>query len=237
MDVITTAVIKDGPYAGRHLPTYIMTDDKGETTAIVTNLEGVDYELVYTSVTFNDMIKHWAKNLVNEAAKRRIVKGYEDDSFRGDNLITRAEFAAIITRALGLLPREDSCFLDVEPEHWFYGEVATAYEFGIIKGVGAGMFEPNRTITREEGMLMIKRAGELVNYSPENTESAEEKLITYADSNDISDWAADGVKMCLASEIITGRTPWQLAPQAEMTRAETAAVVMKLLQKAGLINE
>jgi len=237
MDIITTAVVKGGPYAGRHLPTYIITDEKGETTAIVTNLEDVEYELIYTSVTFNDMIKHWARSLVNEAARRKIVKGYEDDSFRGDNLITRAEFAAIVTRALGLLPREDSCFTDVEPEHWFYGEVATAYEFGLIEGVGDGRFEPNRTITREEGMLIIKRAGELVKYSPDNIAEGAEMLKSYGDYNEVSEWAQSGLQMCLAAGIVTGRNPWTLAPKSEMTRAETAAVIIKLLQKAALINE
>src|SRR5690606_15798021 len=53
-------------------------------------------------VTFNDLDGHWAKQEVGRAAGLGFVNGYTDSSFRPQNNVTRAEFTAMIARALEL---------------------------------------------------------------------------------------------------------------------------------------
>jgi putative S-layer y domain protein len=43
---------------------------------------------------------HWAYNLVNDLAQRGYIDGYEDGQFKGDRLMTRYEFAAMLDRAV-----------------------------------------------------------------------------------------------------------------------------------------
>jgi S-layer homology domain. len=70
--------------------------------------------------------------------------------------VTRAEFAAIVVRALGL-PNVDHAanFADVEPQAWYAKEVAALRQFGIVSGYEDGPFRPYRKITRQEEMVMI----------------------------------------------------------------------------------
>lgn len=89
-----------------------------------------------------------------------IVTGYEDGSFRLDNTITRAEFAAITVRALGL---EDAAktamgttqFSDVEANKWYTGYINIAAQYGIVNGYPDGTFKPAKDVSYAEAVKMI----------------------------------------------------------------------------------
>ena len=89
-----------------------------------------------------------------------LLKGYEDGTFGPDKTITRAEFAAVIVRALGM---EDAAagaavntiFTDVTAAHWGAGYVQVANQQGIIAGYGDGTFGPDDEVTYEQAVKMI----------------------------------------------------------------------------------
>ena len=58
----------------------------------------------------------------------------------------------------------------------------------------------------------------------------------FEDASDISAYAAEGVEACVSAGLVTGRSESSIAPQAQITRAEVAVIVQRLLQKSGLIN-
>ncbi len=92
-----------------------------------------------------------------------LLVGYEDGTFGPDKTITRAEFAAVIVRALGM---EDAAkgasvntiFTDVPADHWASGYVQIANQQGIILGYGDGNFGPDDEVLYEQAVKMIECA-------------------------------------------------------------------------------
>lgn len=89
-----------------------------------------------------------------------ILKGYEDGTFKPENTITRAEFTAVITRAIGLGKNVEGAkgttsFTDVAADHWASGNINLATNEQIIKGYGDGKFGPEDPVTYEQAVKMI----------------------------------------------------------------------------------
>jgi hypothetical protein len=90
-----------------------------------------------------------------------IVRGYEDGTFRPDNPISRAEFASMLVRALNKQDQigpTTSRFRDVPTSKWYNPVIKVAYENGIVSGVGANAFQPERQVSGAEVMTMLVRA-------------------------------------------------------------------------------
>ncbi|MNF02738.1 hypothetical protein D3C80_2019350 [compost metagenome] len=60
-------------------------------------------------------------------------------------------------------------------------------------------------------------------------------LSSFSDAGQVSAWAAAGVSEALKSGIVSGRNESTLAPKANVTRAEVAALIHRFLEKSGLI--
>ncbi len=88
-----------------------------------------------------------------------LLKGYEDGTFKPQGTITRAEFSAVITRALGLagvqIVQAETIFTDVPSSHWASGYIKMAADLGIIVGFGDGIFKPDAPVTYEQAVKMI----------------------------------------------------------------------------------
>ena len=97
--------------------------------------------------------------------EKGIIKGYQDGSFGPAKEITRAEFATMLARFIGVEDTEGNAFTDVS-QHWAYGAIQALAEDGIIKGYeesdGTYTFRPNQSLTRQETVVMINRAVGLV---------------------------------------------------------------------------
>lgn len=103
------------------------------------------------------------KEAISSMVSLGLLVGYEDGSFRPNDTITRAEFAAVITRALGMESIAASAssadiFSDMTTNgvnHWATGYVRIAYDKNIILGMGDGTFAPDAPITYEQAVKMI----------------------------------------------------------------------------------
>ena len=88
-----------------------------------------------------------------------IINGYPDGTFKPDNTITRAEFAAIVARAFKLEDKPVTTeFTDVPSTHWATGNIGAAYAAGIINGYGDGTFGPEDPIKEEQAVKMVVAA-------------------------------------------------------------------------------
>jgi hypothetical protein len=195
------------------------------------------YTLVYDPLKFKDVENHWAKEEVNNMASRLVVFGTGEENYTPDRDITRAEFAAIVVRALGLRSgTTKDVFEDIAEDAWYYDAVSIAYEYGIIYGYGNGKFGPMDKITREQAMAMVARAMQITGLKVEFTEGEAEKLLAmFGDSEQSSVWAKGSVADCVKAGIVFGKNGKTLAPKDDITRAEVAVIVQRLLQKSGLI--
>jgi|GEM_PF-2554039 len=107
--------------------------------------------------TFDDIGGHWAQSAIETWASYGIVQG-DGDSFRPDDTVTRAEFAAILNRILCYPAAQPRSFTDVPAGAWYRQDIATAHAQGILLGDGTGAMRPLDTITLEEAAVIIARA-------------------------------------------------------------------------------
>ncbi|WP_025700050.1 S-layer homology domain-containing protein, partial [Paenibacillus forsythiae] len=234
---ITTGVVIEPDGTVRHVPTKIAIVD-GKYYAKVNSLTNSTYSVIWHPLEFKDVAKHWAKDAVNDMGSRMIVSGNGNDMFNPDQDITRAEFAAIVVRGLGLkLEQGAASFTDVNTSDWYSSAVQTAYTYGLITGFEDGTFHPMDKITREQAMAIIAKAMTITDLKAKlPSKETGEILSPFADGNKASGWAKNSIADCLQAGIISGRTGSQLSPKDSITRAEVAIMIQRLLQKSGLIN-
>ncbi|MHA7966874.1 S-layer homology domain-containing protein [Paenibacillus sp. CAU 1782] len=231
---VTTGVVIEPDGSFRHVPTKVEVLD-GKFYTQINSLTNSLYSVVWNPLAFSDMELHWGKEAVNDMGSRLVVSGSGNGLFQPDKAITRAEFAAIVVRALGLKAEQGPVpFEDVQPSQWYAGAVATASAYGLINGYEDGTFHPSETITREQAMAILYSAMHVTGLGTDRTPN-EELLAAYQDENEVSGWARNAVSAVLTEELVFGRGPELLAPKATVTRAEVALLVQRLLKQSGLI--
>lgn len=188
-----------------------------------------------------DMKGHWAESSVLAAVKRGIVTGYGDGMFRPERPVTRAEFAAMLTRALGLLGGQggqggqaaQSGFADADRiPAWAAAPIAAMTEAGIIQGYDDGTFRADRQIARAEMTAMLVRAAGLEPEQEAEPEPEQDSALpAFADSDRIPNWAWASVAAAVEAGIVRGKTGNRFAPADIATRAEAVAAIMNLLHR------
>lgn len=235
-DKITTAVVLQEDGSIRSVPTKIVIRN-GISYAVINSLTNSTYSLVWNPVTFSDVEQHWSKDAVNDMGSRMVISGIGNGLFSPDRDITRAEFAAIIVRGLGLKPQSGaSQFSDVKQEAWYNDAIRTAHAYGLIGGFEDGTFRPNDKITREQVMVIIAKAMEITKLQGATPEQTPDLILqTFADADKVSNWAKNGAADSIQAGIVSGRGNNDLAPKAFVTRAEVALILKRLLKSSDLI--
>lgn len=237
---ITTGVVLNADGTCSHVPTTI-TMIEGKYYAKINSLTNSTYSIIYNPVEFSDVANHWAKNAINDLGSRLVVSGTGDDHrYEPEREITRAEFSTIVVRALGLMRPEErgtaAVFSDVSQDAWYFHGVSIAYQNGIISGYGNGQFGPYDKITREQAMSMIARAMKITGLPVVSGEEAETtKLGRFGDLAQSASWAQKSIAACVKTGVVAGKSENTLAPKDEITRAEVAVIVQRLLRISGLI--
>lgn len=167
---------------------------------------------------------HWAYDYVNKMVKSGVINGYEDNTFRPDGNITRAEFSKLIVKAFNIITDKKAEFSDVSADSWCYEYVSALAGCGIVNGVSDGEFAPNAVITRQDMAAMIYRAMKFVGYS----EKPEKEGVLFADSSDIAEYAKESVDYLAGLGIINGTDSNRFAPNDNATRAEAAKILSGL---------
>ena len=99
----------------------------------------------------------WYAQAVNYLAKLGIITGYEDGSFRPEQAMSRAEFAAMIARFDEMEAADMTPFVDLTEQHWAHDYVISAYLKGWMSGYPTGEFRPESPITRAEVVMIVNR--------------------------------------------------------------------------------
>ncbi|WP_405176056.1 S-layer homology domain-containing protein [Paenibacillus sp. FSL H8-0261] len=235
MKITTGVLYKDGEIY--HQPTYVNIEN-GRYYARINSLETGVFGLIWNPEEFQDVERHWSKQDVNVMGSRLVANGTSDTVYEPQRAITRAEFTAMMVRALGIVNYDERSvsFSDVPAHVWYEREMEVAIEYGLIAGYPDDTFRPNNSITRQEAMTIVSRAMKITKLvSTRSEEQYLELLQSFTDSKSIAKWAEKDVKMNLSAGIIVGRNE-RLAPNENITRAEAAAAVRRLLIQSGIIN-
>ena len=152
------------------------------------------------------------------------IVGYEDGTVRPNANISRAEVAAIFFRLLKDDVRDDnltanSVFTDVALGKWYNKSISTMAKIGIVKGRTANTFVPNAPITRAEFAAICSR------FDRSNVEIK-------SDFNDISGhWAENEIRRAASLGWIQGYTDGSFKPDQNITRAEAASMINRMLHR------
>ncbi|MFZ5600761.1 MAG: S-layer homology domain-containing protein [Bacillota bacterium] len=127
-------------------------------------------------------------------------------------------------------------FADVSNTAWYCDYIKTAVEYKIISGYGDGKFGPSDKITREQAMSMTARAMNITGLKVQFADGEMDKLhAIFGDAANSADYAKNSIAACVKTGIVSGRNGNMIAPKDNITRAEVAVILQRLLQKSGLI--
>ncbi|MGO4695495.1 S-layer homology domain-containing protein [Paenibacillus sp. 2TAB26] len=182
-------------------------------------------------INFPDTKGHWSEEAVLELSKLGVVSGDGKGNFNPNAKITRAEFTAMVVRALTSIEvKTDQIYSDVIPASWYFGVVNTGTKLGFVTGIGGGLFKPHATVTRQEMATILSRV--LLEYDESlgvDGRKVNDILTKFIDSNKISMWAWYGTAVMLENKLLSGINEDILAPRKEGTRAEAAVLIYRSL--------
>nr|WP_286672322.1 DUF4838 domain-containing protein [Cohnella hashimotonis] len=163
---------------------------------------------------------HWAKEVLNKWIMLGLLQGDQDQNYRPDQPITRAEFAALIDRVFNLPEALASTnpFADVSNEAWYAKDIIKLYSAGMIKGTSADQFEPNKPIARQDAAVIVARAFQVK--AVENQTNG-----SFSDASSISSYALAEVMALKAKGYVKGNGNNQFKPKQSTTRAEVVQMI------------
>ncbi|CEP41919.1 S-layer homology domain-containing protein [Paraclostridium sordellii] len=179
---------------------------------------------VYADNKVKDIDGHWAHNQISEFIKNSYAKGYEDNTFRPDKQITRAEFVKLVNKYFGFNDKGVSNFKDINKNNWYYNDVCIAIKAGYINGYEDNTFRPDKQITREEAAKIIVS----IKNQQDNTY---DKLNTFPDKNKVSNWAKPYIEGAIENGYLKGDDLKNIRPTSQITRAESVTLLSRIENK------
>lgn len=182
----------------------------------------------------------WAKEEIEELAAKKIIYGRDGNTYGPQESVTRAEFTALLVRALKLnkstTPR--TTFRDVyDKKDWYAADIEIAVKEGLINGYSKTSFGPNNSISRVEMALILGRALQTAKPNQAVPISSIDPLPKFADYSTIPDWALQdsSLKLAVSQGLIQG-LPAQngqicLTPQEKGNRAQAAVLIKRFYDK------
>lgn len=222
-----------------HVPTRFYNDENGNVVAEIMKKGNSIYTVLEKHKSFTDMEHHWAKDNVETLASKFVINGMTEDQFAPNEKITRAQFAALLVRALGLKVNNNgnSSFTDIKGTDWFKGVVNTAADEGLVTGYDDGSFKPNKTISRQEMAIMVVRALRVAEKDATISNAEKNSLLEkFNDKQNISSWSQVEVAIAVKEGIITGKSANTFVPKDNATRAEAATMLIRMMRAVGFIN-
>ena len=185
--------------------------------------------------TFQDIAGHENQAAIEALAARGIVNGKNGNLFEPDAAMTRAEFAAIVVKGLGLPEQGGAAFADVADGAWYNSYINTAHAYGIVTGKSETEFVPEGTVTREEAAVMTARAAALCGMgSLPDADGARDVLAGFTDYMTAGEWARPALAFCLSEHILSDEA-LELLPKQPIKRSEMAQMLYSMLETAKLL--
>jgi len=177
---------------------------------------------------FSDVRNHWAREFITRLAAENVIAGFPDGTFKPDQPVTRAQFAAIIRQAFNENQvRQIRGFTDVPANYWAAPAIQEAYETGFMAGYPGSRFLPNQEIPKVQVLVSLASG---LRYSPKSTNN----LSVYSDAGQIPDYAINGVAAATEKGIVVNYPNLKfLNPNETATRGDVAAYIYQALVSEG----
>ena len=192
--------------------TFIMPAGKVEVKATFTEeVKTSPFQDVPTDAYYYEAVK-WAQ-------KKGITGGIGDGLFGPNQPCTRAQIVTFLWRAAGSPEPEGTAagMTDVAAGSYYEKAVAWAIENGITTGTADGLFAPDATCTRAQGMTFLFRA----------SKASADGMPAFSDVA-TNAYYAEAVKWATDNGITTGTTSSTFSPGSGCTRAQIVTFLWRL---------
>lgn len=180
-------------------------------------------------VTFTDIDKLANKEDIEFLASRLVIKGKTADNFAPNESVTRAQFAAMVSRAMGLQAKGASTFTDTKGK-WYEADVQALFEAGITTGKTETTFEPGANMTREQGAVFMARILAYVGY-----DAPPARDVTFTDEASINKAYKDQIALLVELGIMSGKEDGSFDAKGNLTRGQLAKMLKRTLQISELM--
>ncbi len=178
---------------------------------------------------FRDVSGHWAETFIERLVDRGSISGFPDGTFRPQNSLTRAEYAALIANSFDL-PRKvgaGTWLKDVQSNFWAINAIQKAAAMGFISGFPDGTFRPQNNLTRIQAIVSLVSGLGLVGGNPN-------LLLSYSDRAAIPSYATNALATATQRGLVVNYPQSsRLEPMRDITRAEVAALIYQALVATG----
>ncbi|MBW4632641.1 MAG: S-layer homology domain-containing protein [Iphinoe sp. HA4291-MV1] len=207
----------------------ITTKEQSRVVTPSEKLPTIPPPLAFTDVP----AEFWGRRFIDVLSSRGIIKGFPDYSFRPNQPVNRAEFAAILQQAFDKRNGGTSTnFKDISAEFWAIPAINQSITTGFLKGYPDKTFKPEQKIPRVQ-VLVALVSGLNLKVPP----SPAKVLSIYKDAKDIPKYAIDKVAAATENRLVVNNpNPQVLAPNQEATRAEVTAMVHQALVRMGKLQ-
>ncbi|MDV2994582.1 MAG: hypothetical protein N4J56_004236 [Chroococcidiopsis sp. SAG 2025] len=189
------------------------------------------------TTNFSDVgADYWAQPFIQALAARDIITGFPNGTFRPEQPVQRAEFAAMIQKAFDQKPVRQLAepgFKDVPPDYWATAAIEEVYETGFMGGVPGGVFQPGQNITKLQAIVALANGLNL------SSDRSLQNIIStsYLDAEAVPAYATGEVAAATqANMVVNYPNVRQLNPQQPLTRAEAAAHLYQALVRLGQVK-
>ncbi|MFZ4639789.1 MAG: S-layer homology domain-containing protein [Nodosilinea sp.] len=182
------------------------------------------------TVTFPDVPPtHWAYPFVNEMAKRGMIAGVGDGTFKPDQPVNRAQYAALLSEVLRGARQGKIPFSDVKASFWATQSIARAVEGGFVKGYPDKTFQPDAPMTKMQVLLSLANG-----FGLPKPGGADGAIQSFTDRDQIPAWAKPAVAAATQAGVVVNYPDVnQFRPNQPATRIEVVAMLYQALKTTG----
>lgn len=177
--------------------------------------------------SFTDVdANYWAKPFIERLAQEDIIAGFPDGSFKPNQPVTRAQFAAIVRKAFkGEVVRNATTFKDIPAKYWATPSIDKAYTTGFMSGYPDQTFRPEQQIPKVQALVSLSNG---LRFDPVG--AIDKPLELYRDAEDIPDYARKSIAAATQKNLVVNYPNVAfLNPNEPATRADIAAYVYQAL--------
>ncbi len=178
---------------------------------------------------------YWAAKEINELSEQGVLVGYPDGTFQPDELVTRAEFAAMAIRALGqehAQVAQPVTFTDIDTDFWAYDFIQKALFFDLISAKDDS-FRPEDPVSRAEAIMVATNA--LSDRDISYAKAREILARKYVDMNTLTEEAIINYGKAEIFELIVVQPTMaqaRIEANRAATRAECAVILYNMKEQA-----
>jgi len=186
------------------------------------------FTIINNAMEFNDTEQHWASEYIDFVTARDLFRGTGENTFSPGTGMTRGMVVTVLGRLSAVNPDEynEVSFSDINENAYYARYVEWAATNGIVQGVGPGLFNADKDVTREQLAVILYNYLKYMGLTLAESPAGEED---FADDDEISGYAREAVAAMQRAGIINGKGGNRFDPKGTASRAEVAAMLERFV--------